>query len=94
MWLALIYCLLAQFIDQVFVSGTLEKVTSRVDVHQEQRMQGVLGNLCSAWRKYLQASRNEYISVPRYAGSMLRIEGITFFILPHPPIFHTGRNAA
>lgn len=54
MWLALIYSLLAQFIDQVFVSGTLEKVICQVDVHQEQRMQGMLGNLCSAWRKCLQ----------------------------------------
>lgn len=69
---ALIYCLLAQFILQVFVSGTLEKVTSRVDVHQDQRMQGVLGNFCSAWRKYLQGSGNECISVPRHTGAILK----------------------
>lgn len=85
MWLALIYCLLAQFIDQVFVSGILEKVTSRVEVHQEQRMQRVLGNFCSAWRKYLQASGNECISVQKYAGSMLKARRNNL-LYPPPPL--------
>lgn len=60
------------------------KVTSRVDVHQEQGMWGVLGNLCSAWRKCLQASGNKCISVPRYPGTMLK-DRRNNLLYPLPP---------